>query len=30
MVDREKNILCDPLSEDEIIEDCLGEIPQKV
>ena len=30
MVNRGKNILCDPLSGDEIIEDCPGEIPQKV
>ena len=30
MVSRGKNILCDPLSGDEVIEDCSGEIPQKV
>ena len=27
---RGKNILCDTLSGDEIIEDCPAEIPQKV
>ena len=30
MINRGKNILCDPLSGDEIIVDCPGEIPQKV
>ena len=30
MVNKGKNILCDPLSGDEIIEDCPGELPQKV
>ena len=30
MVNRGKNISCDPLSGDKIIEDCPGEIPQKV
>ena len=30
MVNRGKNILRDPLSGDEIIEYCPGEIPQKV
>ena len=30
MVNREKSILFDSLSRDKIIEDCPGEIPQKV
>ena len=30
MVNRGKDVLCDPLSGDKIIEDCPGEILQKL